>query len=86
LERIPLLARPDKVERHQAFRLSRLTNTLAAASDCHDLKNSPFVALRATFECRVSGGLLSYVRSNRLSAIAAMASDAPLVRTSAEGR
>ena len=46
-----------------------MTNTFAAASNRYDLKNSPFVALRDTFECRVSGGLLSNVRSDRLSVV-----------------
>ena len=47
-----------KVERHHASRLSTLTNTLAVASDRHDLRNSLFAALRDTFEGRVSTHLL----------------------------
>ena len=41
-----------------------------AASDCHGFRNSPVVALSGTFEGQVSGGLLSYGRSDRLSAFA----------------
>ena len=65
-----MIARPEKIQQHRALRQSTLTAHLIAASDCHDFRKSPVVALSDTFESQMSGGLLSYGRTDRLSAFA----------------